>query len=231
MNLQNFLPAMNHGKGVCRFRAFTQLYFSSAKICAICGRNIFIRVQSVFNPWLNIGLLVLVTLLLGVQQADCADVSFTEYHVKALFLYNFAKYVDWPAETFSNTNVPITIGVLGQNNFGDDLTNAVVGKIINGRKIEILQIENESDCSKCQILFISNSQDARVADILSKIKLLPILTVGESDSFFQHGGIIHFALKDGKVRLEINLAAARASKVQISSKLLSVADVVKGKSN
>jgi hypothetical protein len=222
---------MRHGKGVRSLRGFTRIYFSSAKICAICGQNVFIRVQSLFNPWLKIGLLVLAAALFDASPGHCADTSFTEYHVKALFLYNFAKYVDWPTNVFSQADSPITIGVLGQNNFGDDLKSAVAGKTINGRKIIILQIENESDCGKCQILFISNSQDARVADILSKIKLLPILTVGESDSFFLQGGIIHFALKDGKVRLEINLAAARSAKVQISSKLLSVADTLKGQSN
>jgi hypothetical protein len=231
MNLQHFQPRMRHGKGVHRFRRLTRIYFSSAKIGATCGRNIFLRVQSVFNPWLNISLLMLAAALFDAGPGHCADASFTEYHVKALFLYNFAKYVDWPAQTFSTTNAPITIGVLGQNNFGDDLKSAVAGKTINGRKIIILQIENESDCGKCQILFISNSEDERVADILSKIKTLPILTVGESDPFFQQGGIIHFALKDGKVRLEINLAAARSAKVQISSKLLSVADTLKGQSN
>jgi len=178
------------------------------------------------------GLIAVAGLFLGTSRGACGDTpSFSEYQVKALFLFNFAKYVDWPAETFPATNSPITIGVLGQDNFKDSLKHVVEDKNVNGRAIVIKRVSADADLGGCNILFISSSEKSRLEEILAKTGALPILTVGEHEQFLQKGGVINFTLKDGKVRLEINLVAARKTKIQISSKLLSVADVVKGKSN
>ena len=176
-------------------------------------------------------LLALMALLFGVNSGFCGDSTFTEYQVKALFLMNFIKYVEWPPAAFAGTNAPIIIGLYGEDKFGDALTNAVEGKTISGRQIIIQPIEKGSDTGKCQVLFISDSEKNHLGEILDKIKLLPVLTVGETDQFMERGGMINFVKKEGKVRLEINLAAARQAKLEISSKLLGVADVVKGKEN
>jgi len=152
-----------------------------------------------------------------------AQTTMAEYQVKALFLLNFAKYVDWPAGASS----PITIGIMGQDNFNDSLTHAIDGKSINGRSIVIKHLSENADPSGCTILFISSSKNSQLSAILSKTGSLPILTVGEDESFLQNGGIINFMLKEGKIHLAINLKAAQKVKLQISSKLLSVADVVK----
>ena len=159
-----------------------------------------------------------------------ADLSLTEYQVKSLFLLNFTKYVDWPAGAFADTNAPVTIGVYGENRFGDDLRKAVAGKTAGGRGIALRQIEKTEDLGKCHILFISSSEKKRMAEILSQVKSLPVLTVGETDQFIDQGGIINFTMKENKVRLEINLQSAREANLQVSSKLLSVADSVKGRS-
>ncbi|MDB6112685.1 MAG: hypothetical protein JWR69_4435 [Pedosphaera sp.] len=175
-------------------------------------------------------LLVLVALLPGAGRGIGGESpALTEYQVKALFLLNFAKYVDWPAEAFAEDTTPITIGLLGENKFGDDLTRAVAGKSFGGRSIVIRQIVREEDWGKCHILFISASEKQHLAEILVKVKTMPILTVGESEQFIQRGGIINFMKKEGKVRLEIELLAARQARLQISSKLLGVADLVHGK--
>jgi hypothetical protein len=175
-------------------------------------------------------LVVLAGLWAGTYRGTCGDSpALTEYQVKALFLLNFAKYVDWPVEAFAQETTPITIGIIGENKFGDDLKNAVAGKNIGGRTITIRQIEREEDWGKCNILFISASEKVHLAQILATVKTMPVLTVGESDQFVQQGGIINFLKKDGKVRLEIGLDAARQAKLQISSKLLGVADLVHGK--
>lgn len=147
----------------------------------------------------------------------------SEYQVKALFLLKFVKYADWPVEASG----PIVIGILGQDNFGDSLTEAADGKNINGRAIVIKRLSADDDPSGCAILFISSSEDSQLSGILRKTGTLPILTVGESDSFLQNGGIINFTLKEGKIHLQINLKTAQKVNLQISSKLLSVADVVK----
>ena len=155
--------------------------------------------------------------------------AFTEYQVKALFLLNFTKYVDCPTNAFAQDNASITIGVLGDDKFGDDVKTAVAGKTVSGRVISVQTMANEDDWSKCQVLFISASEKKRLPEILAQIKNLPILTVGETEQFAQQGGIVNFIKKEGRIRLEIDLAASRLAKLQISSQLLKVADTVRGK--
>ncbi len=151
-----------------------------------------------------------------------AEITMSEYQVKALFLCNFVKYVEWPAGTG-----PIIIGILGEDNFNDSLKNAVEGKSVNGRVILIKHLSAGDDLKGCSILFISSSENSQLGGILGKTSTLPILTVGENGSFLEKGGIINFALKDGKIHLEINLSVAKKVKLQISSKLLNVAEVMK----
>ena len=171
----------------------------------------------------------LITLLV-VNQGTCGDApAFTEYQVKALFLMNFTKYVEWPDGTLPPTDAPFTIGVLGTKNISDDLRKVAEGKTVGGRRIVMVQIEGQDDWTKCQVLFIASSEKKRLPEILAQAKNLPILTVGETEQFTQQGGIINFTKREGKVRLEVDLKAARQAKLQISSRLLSVADVVRGK--
>jgi len=167
--------------------------------------------------WKAIRLFGLMFFLLGNVVVH-AQTSMSEYQVKALFLCNFVKYVTWPAEAMPGATSPIVIGILGQDNFDDSLTHAVEGKNINGREIVIKHFSAGDDLSGCAILFVSSSENSRLGQIL---------TVGESDSFLQSGGIINFMLKEGKIHLAINVASAQKAKLEISSKLLSVADVVK----
>lgn len=174
-------------------------------------------------------LLASLAVLSGPPPAAGGEVSLSEYQVKALFLLNFSKYVEWPASALGETNLPITIGVHGENKFGDDLRKTVAGKSIGGRSIAIRQIESADDLAKCHILFISDSESKHLPDILGRVKGLPVLTVGESEQFTEQGGIINLARKEGKVRLEVNLEGAAQAKLQINSKLLSLADTVKGK--
>lgn len=152
-----------------------------------------------------------------------------EYQVKALFLMNFPKYVEWPAVSFGSTNTPIVIGIVGENRFGNDLDKAVEGKQVNGRRITVRQLERDTDFAGCHVLFIGASERKRLSEILARVAALPVLTVGEDEQFMQQGGIINFVKKEGKVRLEINADAARRSNLEVSSQLLGVADVVKGK--
>ena len=171
-------------------------------------------------------LLGLLVLLLGSLTAH-AETSMSEYQVKALFLLNFIKYVEWPAGAMPSVTTPIIIGILGQDNFNDNLNRAVDGKNINGREIIIKHLSSDDDLSSCSILFINSSESAHLSEILRKTGSLPILTVSENESFLQKGGIINFLLKEGKIQIEINLKAAHKAKLQISSKLLSVAVAVK----
>ncbi|HEX3798153.1 MAG TPA: YfiR family protein [Verrucomicrobiae bacterium] len=177
-----------------------------------------------------IQLLLLLSLFFQCSTITEAETgALTEYQVKALFLLNFSKYIDWPAEAFAQPDSPIVISILGENKFGDDLEHALAGKTVNDRKIVIRPITSDSDWAKCHILFISASEKRRTPDVLVRVRSLPVLTVGETEQFAQQGGIINFTKRDGKVRLEIDLHAAQQARLQISSRLLSVADVVRGK--
>jgi hypothetical protein len=167
--------------------------------------------------------------LIGLSQVGQAQTSLSEYQVKALFLFNFAKYVEWPAEAFSGPSASITIGILGASPCAQHLKKAVEGKTISGRSIVVRQIEKTEDAGLCHILFISDLEKNRLGELLGHVRDRPVLTVGESEQFAQHGGVIGFVMKDGKVRLAIDLKAARQANLQVSSKLLSVADIVTGK--
>jgi len=178
-----------------------------------------------------VALAVCLTLFSGNTLIAAESPGATESQVKAVFLFNFAKYVDWPDAAFSNTNAPITIGLIGTDPFGDKLEHVIEGKTVKSRPFVIKHLASDAELSGCQILFISHSEAPRMREIMAKAGPLPILTVGEDETFAQNGGIINFVLKNGNVRLEIDLAAARKAGVTISSRLLAVADVVKGKTN
>jgi hypothetical protein len=168
-----------------------------------------------------IGLLVL---LLGNLTAH-SQTSLSEHQVKALFLLKFVNYVNWP-EAASDPQAPLVIGLVGADRFSAVLKQAISASN-RGRKISIRPLSAEDEMSDCSILFISASEKSRLGAILGKIEGAPILTVGEDESFLREGGMVNLALKGGKISLEINLKAARQSKLQISSKLLSVANVVR----
>jgi hypothetical protein len=153
--------------------------------------------------------------------------SIDEYQVKAAFLYNFVKFVDWPAEEFKNPSDPIVICVLGRNPFGTLLESSVAGKHVGGRSLVVRAMQDLHEAAACQLLFIAASEKKRVSTIIDVVRTDSVLTVGESPNFTGAGGIINFKLEEGKVGLEINVYAAHRAKLQISSKLLSLARVIK----
>jgi hypothetical protein len=149
-----------------------------------------------------------------------------EYQVKAVFLFNFAEFVEWPPQSFPSDQSPLVIGILGDDPFGSYLDEAVKGERINNRPIVIQRYARVEDATACEILFISKSEDDRLDKILSGLKGRSILTVGDMDDFSQRGGMIRFVMANSKVRLKINITAAKAANLTISSKLLRPAEVV-----
>jgi hypothetical protein len=172
-----------------------------------------------------------IALWCGVSLVCRADATLPEYQVKALFLLNFTKYVEWPPTAFAASNAPVTIGIFGESQLGEALQRVVAGKTVGGRPIVIRQIAGPEDSGQCHILFISDAEADRMRAVLDHTSALPVLTVGENEAFGRNGGIINFARKNGNVRLEIDLAAAKKAGLTISSRLLAVADIVKGKPN
>jgi YfiR/HmsC-like len=147
-----------------------------------------------------------------------------EYELKAAFLYKFASFVEWPHGSAEHS---LCIGVIGRDPFGADLDRVVQGKTVNGRPFRIRRFESGKAVGGCQIVFISSSERDRLPSILDLLKGTPTLTVGDVPGFCQSGGMITLRLVGDHIRLQINLEAAERSNLQLSSKLLSLASVVR----
>lgn len=151
----------------------------------------------------------------------------SEYQVKAFFLYNFVKFVEWPAEAFPSTEAPIIIGIVGEDPFGGVLDETIKSKTINGRPLTIKRLKKGQDLGSCHILFISLSEKGRLGQILENLKGSSVLTVSEIERFAHLGGTIHLFIEENKVRFEINADIAERARLKISSKLLALAKVVR----
>ena len=171
---------------------------------------------------LGVGLLLASVL---VDRAPGQEIA--EYEVKAAYLYNFAKFVDWPPHSFANSGSPIVICVLGEDPFGGALREAVHGKTVAGRRLAVREITALLGARGCHILFIGSGEWRRSHPALSNLSGSGLLTVGETAGFTASGGIIGLKLEGGRIRFQINLEAARQAPIQISSKLLSLAEIVK----
>jgi len=163
-------------------------------------------------------------MLLG---APASGQPMDEYEVKAAFLYNFARFVEWPTQSFQTRQDPIVVCVLGRNPFGNALQEVIRGKSIDGRAFVSRQVADAEEARACQILFVSASAGKHFRSLWGSLKPAGILTVGEAEGFASSGGVINFKLDSGRVRFEINLDAAEHAQLHISSKLLSLAEIVK----
>lgn len=161
-------------------------------------------------------------LLLSAVPAAAQKVS-GEYQLKAAFLYNFAKFVEWPAGAFPGEAAPLTICVYGEDPFGRTLEELVRNERIGNRPLEVRRPDSLSQLGECHILYVSRSERAREGEVVSSLGEAPVLTVGESESFLRSQGMIGFFLEENKVRFQVNLDAAEGSRLKISSKLLRLA--------
>lgn len=149
-----------------------------------------------------------------------------EYQVKAVFLLNFAQFVDPPPEAVPDSAAPLIIGILGEDPFGGFLDATVQGEHRGERPFEVRRYQRVDDVHTCDILFISQSENDGIGEILASLKTRPILTVSDGPRFAERGGMIHFVTDRNRIRLRINLGAAQAANLTISSKLLRVGEIV-----
>ncbi len=147
----------------------------------------------------------------------------TEYQIKAAFLFNFAKFVEWPERAFARADSPIVIGVLGDDPFGADLDRLVRGKRIENRELVIRRYQDVDRAAGAHILFISASEQRRLPAILADLRSSPVLTVGEVPQFNRLGGIIQFAMENRKVLFDINPGAAERARLRLRAQLLRLA--------
>ena len=164
---------------------------------------------------------LILRLAVGAGRAQEAQPS--EYQIKAAYLFNFAKFVEWPPRAFTEATSPIVIGILGETRLNADLERTIRDKTVNNRPLAIKECRSPADATNCHILFISTSEKKRLPEILEGLRGASVLTVGETDRFTETGGMINFVQESNKIRFQINDGAARSVGLKISSKLLSLA--------
>ena len=169
--------------------------------------------------------LALLAILLTAPFAAGAKLTH-EYDLKAAFLFHFAQFVQWPPEALPDKNTPLTIGILGEDPFGKSLDEIVANESVGGHKLLVRRFQRVSQADSCHILFISSSEKSRLDQVLSVVNRRSILTVGETKDFAQRSGMIGFVVAEKRLRLAINLAAANAARLTISSKLLRQSEIV-----
>jgi hypothetical protein len=175
-----------------------------------------------FDSWKPIAALGL-AMALGSLPSKGAD-ALLEYQVKAVFLLNFTKFIEWPTMVFESPNSPVAICILGEDPFGTTLDQVVSGEVVNGRKVVVERIKRTPEPKSCQVLFWSHPE-GEVAKTLSGFGP-GVLTVGEGDSFLREGGMISFVIDNRRVRFDIHQTAAENARLKLSSRLLSVARLV-----
>jgi hypothetical protein len=146
----------------------------------------------------------------------------TEYEVKATYLYNFTKFVDWPAKVVPAKG-DFSICVLGQDPFGPVLDAIIADETVAGKSVVAKRVPTPQDAMNCHVLFISSSENARLKQILTTLGDASVLTVSDFPEFTQRGGMVQFILEGSRVRFEVNQAAAEHAGLTLSSELLKVA--------
>jgi len=164
--------------------------------------------------WLGLALLA------ASASATPTPTAPTEYQIKAVFLFNFAQFVEWPAAAFHEAQAPLVIGVLGDDPFGALLDEAVRGERIGGRPLVVRRYRRVDEVGECHILFISSSEAGQIDRVVARLKGRSVLTVGDTEPFNRVGGMVRFVIENKKIRLRINVEAAKAADLVISSKLL-----------
>lgn len=152
-----------------------------------------------------------------------------EYQVKAVFLYNFTQFVEWPADAFQKEDAPLVIGILGKDPFGTYLDETVSGEKLNTHPLVVRRFSKVEDITTCHILFVNILEKNVLENIFAHADSHHILTVGDAEVFAKRGGMIRFITDNGKTRIRINLDAAKNADITISSKLLRLAEVVSQK--
>jgi hypothetical protein len=176
-------------------------------------RSFLFRLAAALTGWLVLG---------NPQLAAAAGYSVQQ--VQAVFLFNFAQFVKWPPRAFDDANAPLIIGVLGSNTLGGALEETIRGETVGGRRLVVKYSSRADEMKNCQIVFICRSEAGRVSRILDTLRGSPALTVSDIPRFCEQGGMINFLVEGGRVKFSINTLPVKNANLQISSKLLRLAN-------
>jgi hypothetical protein len=146
----------------------------------------------------------------------------TEPSLKAAFIYNFAKFTEWPQDALSGP-VPFNACVLGDEPTSDALERSVKGRQLGGRGVTVQRVAPDGPLKSCHLLYVSNLKSAQIASVVEAVRGAPVLTISDIDDFARLGGIAHVFIENGKMRFDLNLELAKRVRLQLSSKLLVLA--------
>jgi YfiR/HmsC-like len=184
--------------------------------------------------WKSIAAMLVGIAVLGASPLAAArqegSAASPEYMIKAAYLLNFARLIEWPRDAFATADSPVTIGIIGDDPFGSALDLTVEGKRISNRRIAIQRLQWNQDLRRCHILFMSASESLRIGELASRVAGLPILIVGDTSRLATRGATINFTIEDDRVRFEVNVDAARRARLNVSSQILRVAKIVRERS-
>ena len=170
----------------------------------------------------------LATLLCQVPAASLRAQAPTEYQVKAAYLFNFLKFVEWPDDAPDDPHGKWIFGFLGDTPIAAELTSLAAGKNVLGRELQIKKLQPTDNLRACNVLFIGASEKKRLPAILASLRGSSVLTVADMDDFVASGGMVQFVMEDARVRVAIDVGATNRARLKVSSKLLLLAHVVPG---
>jgi len=168
----------------------------------------------------------LVCALVFVALQSPARAQSREYQLKAAFLFQFTKFVEWPEGSFASTNSPLVIGILGENPFEGALERLVEGERVNGRPLILRQLEPDAAVDSVHVLFVARSEAGRAASLMRPLAGKPVLTVSDIEGFASRGGCAELFVDQNRIRFRVNPRTAGDARLSISSKLLRLADIV-----
>lgn len=171
-------------------------------------------------------LLALVLCVGGMPVQAAATPVAREYELKAVFLFNFTRFVDWPSDSFAGPQAPLVICVLGDDPYGTVLDDTVRGETVGGHPLAIERYRRVEDVATCHVLFISASEAKQMAGIVQQLHGRSILTVSNAADSDARGSVVRFATESNRIKLRIDMQAAHAAHLEISSKLLRAAEIV-----
>jgi hypothetical protein len=157
---------------------------------------------------------------------NCEAQSTTEYQVKAAYLFNFIRFVEWPDATPADTQSKWVIGVVGNSPISDELSKLVESKSILGRELQVKTFQATDNLRACNILFISESEKRHLPSILAGLRGSSVMTVADMEHFIDAGGMVQFVVEDARVRISIDVGATGRARLKVSSKLLAMARAV-----
>jgi hypothetical protein len=175
------------------------------------------------------GVLLLIALITVIPARTAApnpaesERTVSEYEVKAAYIYNFAKFVEWPPTYFAAANAPITIGVIGDEEFAALLEKVVKNKLVQEHTLQVRQLKWPTDLRTCNMVYVSSNEQKRFRQITENLQDKSVLTITEVEEKSQPKGIMNLFIEGGKVQFEVNIADAEKAKLRISSKLLRLA--------